>query len=393
MSAVMTDWDWRSALADIAPVLRADGAAGEAGRRLPDTSMKALVDSGFLRAWTPRALGGWELSAGEGVRLFEAVARVDSSAGWIVANCCAIVTASQSLPDESAAEILRDPAAVIVGGLFPPGVAVPVDDGYMISGRWSFVSGCHYGTWQLGAAIILDSDGNPTVAPNGDPALVVFWADGAAGTIVDNWDTLGMRGTGSHDVELNDVFVPHGRTVPFGPIHPGSAFRGPLYAFHNWVAGIEVAAVALGIGDAALGAAIGLASRKTPNFTASAIAERPVAQDRLARARANLDAGRAYLHSAIEDLHVHLDGGGALSPEVALPVQLASCQAVEAASQTVDDVSRVVGSSTFRAGEGFERHVRDINTIARHAFASDARFESAGKILLGQPTDWPFLLQ
>jgi alkylation response protein AidB-like acyl-CoA dehydrogenase len=277
--------------------------------------MKALVGPGFLRAWTPRVFGGWELSASEGVRLFEAIARVDSSAGWIVANCCDIVTASQPLPDEGAAEVLSDPAAVIVGGLFPPGVAVPTDNGYLISGKWNFMSACHHGTWQVGAAVVLDAEGNPTIAPSGEPSLIVFWVEAKDGTIRDNWDTLGMRGTGSHDVELNQVFIPFRRITPLGPIHPGSAFGGSLYGLHTWIAAPTIAVVALGIGSSALDEAIELASRKTPNFTASALAARPVAQDRLARAKARIDASRCYLHCALDDLQAHIAGGGALSRE------------------------------------------------------------------------------
>ncbi|MEA3213858.1 MAG: indole-3-acetate monooxygenase, partial [Acidimicrobiia bacterium] len=259
-------------------------------------------------------------------------------------------------------------------------------------GRFNFVSGCHYGTWQVGAAIILDANGNPVLAPHGEPNLVVFFADAKAGTIHDNWNTLGMRGTGSHDMEMQQVFVPDRRTVMLGPIHPGSAFQGSLYRLHNYLAPPTVAAVALGIARSALQSAIDLAGRKTPNFASSSIAARPVAQDRLARAKARLDAARAYLLCTLDEVQGYFEDGGEFSPEAALPVLLASCHAVDAAVQTVNDVSTVVGTSSFRVGEGFERHVRDINTVSRHAFGSDARFESAGKILLGQPADFAFLL-
>jgi alkylation response protein AidB-like acyl-CoA dehydrogenase len=139
-------------------------------------------------------------------------------------------------------------------------------------------------------------------------------------------------------MEMQQVFVPDRRTVMLGPIHPGSAFQGSLYRLHNYLAPPTVAAVALGIARSALQSAIELAGRKTPNFPSSSIAARPVAQDRLARAKARLDAARAYLLCTLDEVQGYFDDGGEFSPEAALPVLLASCHAVDAAVQRANDV-------------------------------------------------------
>ena len=200
-----------------------------------------------------------------------------------------------------------------------------------------------------------------------------------------------MRGTGSCDMKLTDVFIPERRTFILGPFdNPGSAYRGPLYAFRLWLAGPPIASVALGIARAALDDFIELAGRKTPSYTQVALGDRSTIQDRVARATAMLEASRAYLYRALDDAWDHLQTGARISPEHGIPVQLASCHAVETAGRAVDLVHASVGTTGIRNEHRFQQYFRDVHTVSKHAFGSPDRFESVGKLLLGKASDWAF---
>jgi alkylation response protein AidB-like acyl-CoA dehydrogenase len=209
--------------------------------------------------------------------------------------------------------------------------------------------------------------------------------------VVDHWDTLGMRGTGSHDVRVSDLFVPARRTYVVGPfVAPGSAFTGPLYKFHMWLGAPALAAVALGVAQAAVDELTRHAQDKTPSYTAQPHAVRPFVPDHVARAAAEVGAGEAYLHRALQDAYRHFESGGAPDLLVLVPVQLAACHAMDAANRAVDLLQAVAGTSGIRAEFPLERHFRDVHTIAQHTLASAARYESVGQLLLGKQSDWRF---
>ena len=122
----------------------------------------------------------------------------------------------------------------MAGGFFPPRRAVPVEGGYRLSGRCTFNSNCHAATWILGLAHVYD-DGVERLDENGEPVTLMTLFPREKAEIIDNWDTLGMRGTGSHDVNVDDVFVPAERAVPFKPLEqPSPAYSGPWHRLTIW---------------------------------------------------------------------------------------------------------------------------------------------------------------
>jgi indole-3-acetate monooxygenase len=228
-------------LGELAPHIREAGARAEADRDLPADVIDALRERGFFRIWTPRAYGGLELHPTSAVQVFEELAYLDSAAAWVVANCAVITSFCQVLPPAGTEELFQSPDRLICGGWFPPGTARRVPGGYQVDGRWSFGSGVRHADWLTGMAVALE-DGQPVPGPDGRPTLVLGFFPPAGAEVLDNWDTLGMRGTGSHDVCLADRFVPEHRTALVAPWAPeDAAFAGPLYRFHMWLAGPESA--------------------------------------------------------------------------------------------------------------------------------------------------------
>jgi indole-3-acetate monooxygenase len=376
---------------ELAPQLQAWGDDAETRRDLLPEAVASLRAGGFFRIWRPAALGGLELRPTEGLELFERLAGIDSASAWLVANASVITTFFQVFPDEGLDEIFAAPDTVLAGGWFPPGLARPTDGGYRVSGQWAFASGCRHADWLTGMAVVLGRDDQPEVAPDGSPRLLLFTMPASDADIVDNWDTLGMRGTGSHDIRVADAFVPERRTFPVGPFgSPGSAFTGPLYKFHMWLGGAEIGAVALGVARAALDDFTAHTSARVPSYTTRAVADRAVAQDHVGRAAALVGAGRAYVHVAVDEAYRYFESGGSYDPTRLIPVQLAACHAVEAASRAVDLLHAVAGTSGIRAEYRLERHLRDIHTIEQHTLAAAARYESTGQLLLGKQSDWMF---
>jgi alkylation response protein AidB-like acyl-CoA dehydrogenase len=379
------------ALHDLSPQLREAGARGEADRNLPADVIDLLRAHGFFRLWTPHAYGGLELHPTTGMRLFEELAALDSAAAWVVANCAVITTFCQVLPTTGTDELFSEPDRLVCGGWFPFGAARPVDGGYRLEGRWQFGSGVRHADWLTASAVVLGEDGQPVPGPDGRPTLLLAFFEPGAAQVVDNWDTLGMRGTGSHDVVVADAFVPARRTSvirPWDPEAPG--FQGPLYRFHMWLGAAVIAAVALGVARAAVDELTTLAQQKTPSYTERALAEQPLVQDHVARATAAVGAGRAYLHHVLDELFARFAAGEVGNPTMLAPVQLAACHAVDASIRAVDLVLEVSGTSGLRCAGRLERHLRDVRTITQHTLSSAARWTSVGQLLLGRQSDWMF---
>lgn len=378
-------------VAKVEPVLRKYAAQAEAERRLAPEAIAALHDAGVFRSLLPKAYGGLEMDPLSALRLFEAIAHIDSAAGWISANQSGVSTLPMLFSAACGDELFAQPRTLLAGGWFPPGRAEPVQDGYRVSGQWAFGSGSNYAGWFTGQALVFEND-VPKLGPDGNPLPLIVWVRASETQVLDNWNTLGMRGTGSHDFAVNDIFVPEHRTWAIGPLGPlPPAYSGPLYRVGIWTVGPINAAVALGIARAAVEDAIALAARKTPSYTITGLADRPVVQDRIARAKAAIEAGMSYIERSMQRAYEHtLASGERIGIEQGIPLALAGSYGHEAANQAVDLVHSVVGTSGIRAEQRFQQYFRDVHTVSQHAFSTPSRFESVGKLLLGRETDWAF---
>lgn len=378
----------------IAPVLRENAPLADRECRLPDASVEAMREVGLYRMWVPRSLGGYEIDPVSAFDLVEEIARLDAAAAWNLYMSVTPGIVTMWLPEEGAREIFEDPDARLAGTLFPPLTAVPVDGGYRVSGRAPFVSACHAATW-LGFAATITDDGVPRTTEEGEPVEVLVFLPRAEGRILDNWDVLGMRGTGSHDVVLDDVLVPERRAallVPFGEMPPGPAFQGPLYRMVFWQSTAVQAAVALGIARAAVTELVELAAVKTPAYTGIPLRERPQAQIAVARADGLRCAARAYLREVLAEGYAACVAGRPFDLGHRRAIQSAATHGVEAAATAVRLVHEAAGTSAIRNSRPFAAHFRDVHTITQHAFVSANRYQSVGQLMLGIPPEWPLFV-
>jgi len=374
---------------ELAPLIRKHAQDAERERRLSAPVAKALHDAGLYRLWRPRALGGFELDPISGFRVLEAVARIDSAAGWNLQIASAFDLFGPWF-DEGTARQLFGPDAIVGGALNPPRRAVPAAQGYRVSGRTPFVSGAHQASVFLGLANVVD-DGGPRKGIDGTPVTLLTACRADEASIVPNWNTMGMCGTGSHDVDMADVLLSEQQAVPFLPIRTRtSLYEGPLYRLTIWPAVAAMAPIALGIARAAIDAALLTATAKSPAYTAKALKDRPIVQSDLAQAEAALAASRAYLYHVFEDAWETALSDRPISIELKGRMQLAATHAVFRAAEAVDRIHAVVGASGIREEQPFSRHFRDVHVITQHGFVNASKFESVGQILLGIAPEWPF---
>lgn len=225
------------AIRQIEPVIRTHAADAERERRLPDAVADAMRACGLYRMWRPRAFGGLELDPMTAFQVIEEVSRIDSAAGWVLQLSSAIDAIGPWFADEGAKEIFGQPDTIFAGSFFPYRRAVPVEGGYRVTGQTPFMSGANQAQWFLGLAHIYDGD-TARLAADGAPVTLLTMCPANDAVIVDTWRTLGMRGTGSHDVLMTDVFG-HRAVLRCWPLmksreactegHCTSSLSGPRY--------------------------------------------------------------------------------------------------------------------------------------------------------------------
>ncbi|MGE0384675.1 MAG: acyl-CoA dehydrogenase family protein [Gammaproteobacteria bacterium] len=379
-------------VAAISDVLARGSEQAERACRLTGETVEALRGQGLFAMLAPRALGGMEIEPTSAYAVWEAVGRIDSAAGWNLAQQgSAGFGMSARLPPAGIERLYGAGVPILSGAGAPPCPAVEVDGGFRLSGRVPFVSGCHHADWLFVIAMPV-TGGAPRLDPaTGQPQLRVAFLPRSDARILDSWDTLGMRGTGSADVLLEDLFVPAALVAPLaGPdLHP--AFAGPLFAFHPWQAIHGEAVASLAIAGAAIDRLVTIAHARSASYSQVPLREREYVQLDLGRAVALVDAARAYLHQSAQEAWAVLSDGQSLTMAERLRLQLAACNAAEAGARAVDLVHEAAGSASIRNDQGLARLFRDAHTVTQHATKSTPRYISAGRVMLGLASDAPLL--
>jgi alkylation response protein AidB-like acyl-CoA dehydrogenase len=369
------------AVAALAPQIEAAADENERNRRLSVPLVGAMARAGLFRLWRPRSFGGEESDPITVLRVVEAVSRIDGAAGWCVCIAGNTSLPCGHLPKEAAREILGSDPDIVTAGTWPPlGKAVIVDGGYRVTGRWPFASGCHHSASMQAGCRIFDGD-QPRLRSDGTPVVRVVFFPAASCEILDTWYTAGMRGTGSHDFSVTDIFVPTEHTVSFQepPVEPG-----PLYALP--IIGLSAAAISgvtLGIARHAIDILLEVARVKVGLRTQQVISQHAVLQADLGRAEGLLRSARALLYQTLDEIWQVAAAGGTLSIMQRATLLLAATQAARAAIQTVDLMFSAGGSASLYASSRMERCLRDIRTAGQHAAVVPANYEMFGQASLG----------
>ena len=276
----------------IGPLIRDHSEQAERERRLSPPVLAALHETGLLRMYTPRSLGGLEVDPITRTFVSEEISRYDVAAGWTLCNPLDWAHFCARLPDEGPAEIYGNGGDALIAAQFGrPLAAPPVRGGYRIAGRAPFVSNCYDANWFAMAAVVSGGE------DEGTPDMVMVYFPRESGQIIDTWHVLGMRGTGSNDVSVDDVFVPQARTFPMVPeFEPGSHYQGPLYRFPLFgIVATSIPPVMLAMARNTIDEVSALAQGKTPVASSKLLRDRASAQAKVAKAEAILRSGRLLL--------------------------------------------------------------------------------------------------
>jgi alkylation response protein AidB-like acyl-CoA dehydrogenase len=377
------------AAAALRPVIRGYRDEIEREQRLPKALVEQFHAAGFYSLVIPRALGGLQADPLTYLRVVELLAEGAGSVGWNLANNSIGQLVTLGLPDEGVREVFAQGADTVIAGTAVQGggQAVPVDGGYRVTGRWRFGSGCQESSWMLGSFQILDG-AEPRRSPDGTSA---YWRGvfprAEAQVVEGSWDVTGLRGTGSFDWTVEDVFLPERRTM----VHAGvpldnqwSRWPGTTYALPTqaWV-GPHHSAVITGIARAGIDALIELAREKTPRGRTGLLCENPQVQDAIGRADAILNAGRVYRSAMIAELWNAVAAGRETTREQRARCRLAAVYATDSAREAMDLMYRHGGSTSFERESRLAECWRDLHVVAQAVTLAPEWYPIGGRVYLG----------
>jgi alkylation response protein AidB-like acyl-CoA dehydrogenase len=376
--------DWVARARALAPTVEAAAERTERERAVPADVMDALHRSGLFRMLLPRSLGGGEATPLAFMEVLEAIAAGDGSTAWCLGQGLGCSLVAAFLDPEVAHEIFDDPKAVVAWGpTNATAKAVKVDGGYRATGKWRFASGSRRATWLGGHCNVVDGDGKPVLNSHGKSVSRTLMFPISKAKLTDVWQVIGLKGTGSDDYEVTDLFVPDAYTS-WRDSQPDRREHGPLYNIPLLTAyGMGFSGISLGLARAMLDAFVILAEKKVAGGSSAPLRENAVIQAGVARAEGKLRSSRAFLVETIEATWETAKRGEPFPMKQRALLRIAITGAMTQALEIADFAYQAAGTNAIFEKGPFERRFRDIHTVSQQGQAHVANFEFAGKALLG----------
>ena len=336
--------------------------------------IQKLKQLGVYRAFVPKRFGGDEISPRQFCELIERLSMADGSVGW-VASFGMSPAYLGSLPEATLKELYKDsPDIVFAGGIFPPQSAELVDDCFMVNGRWKFSSGCK-GADIVGVGIAPKKD-NET---QGLPRMAVLPAHKAK--IEMTWDTVGLKGTGSHDLVVENVSVPEAWTFVRGE---PSKLTEPFFKYPSLSLATQVlTVVGIGVAAAALDEFKKLAPGKASITGGAEIANRPVTQYEFSQAQAEFLAARNWFYQTMDVVWNEILAGRQPAAQQISDMRLSCTHAARVSARVARKMQMLAGMTAIYTNNPFSRFVNDTNVVTQHAFMGDNTLQNAGAMSFG----------
>jgi 3-hydroxy-9,10-secoandrosta-1,3,5(10)-triene-9,17-dione monooxygenase len=371
------------------PLLREHADAQEQATRMIAPIEQALHDSGLFRYQQPKMFGGMELDLTAIVELVEILGRGDASTAWAFANLASHHRQLALWDIRAQQEVWgENPDALIASGIaYVQGRGTRVDGGLRLSGEWGFSSGVEVSQWNMLYCVVREGP-----APDSPPvdwcACLVPATDYQ---IVDDWQTLGMRGTGSRTVRAQDIFVPEHRVVSMHVARAGHRFPGldhhpnPLYRVPTpAMGGHSIAGAMLGNAQAMVDLSIDSVKARSTSYTGAKMRDMPMVQWRVSMAAAKVDAMRGFLRNDCAEALAEVARSGGLSVEQKLRYKRNCAAAMQIAVEAVDSLHEMAGANGIYDRNALQRLFRDAHSAAGHiAFSVDAQLPPWGLVALG----------
>ena len=376
----------REALLDaarsIAPLIRDASDEIEAARQLPTHVVDLLKSIGAFRLIQPRWLGGHDADPVTQIMFIAELAKADTSTAWCVMIGCDGGFVTRELEPDLAREMYSDVEVATCGAAFPPGRAERVEGGYLASGRWPYLSGVTHSAWVQFSCRIVGDD----VDPNGKPEFVRFVVPQGDVTVLDTWKTTGMRGTGSHDVEVQNLFVPDERSLP--PRLPRRSVLGDPLRHPAWLLPKHLG-VPLGLIEAAHEEVVEIALDRVA--VRGALKDDALTQSTLGETAARIGACRAYALSAADAAWREVCETGEMSDLNRTQLRLAITFVHRESVKIMEQLYSIAGSaSLYTERSNLDRRLHDMHAMNQHVVLGASNYAVAGRVLLGLDPQAPF---
>jgi 3-hydroxy-9,10-secoandrosta-1,3,5(10)-triene-9,17-dione monooxygenase len=359
---------------ELLPALRERTQETEDARVISAESIKALTETGFFRLLQPAVFGGLEADPITFYSAVRLIASACGSTGWVASVLGVHPWHLGLFTAEAQQEVWgTDQATRISSSYAPTGKAVPTDGGHRVSGRWSFSSGCDHASWVFLGQIVTDAENRPVdfrtfLLPRSDYA------------IEDVWDTVGLRGTGSNDIVVSDVFVPEHRSLSFIDVSklvvPGQQLNGgPLYKLpYGSVFPYSITTPVIGMATGAYEAHVAYTrDRVRVAYAGQKAAQDPHAQVRVAEAAAEIDGAWLALERNFTELMGYARSGQPIPLEVRLRVRRDQVRGTGQSIRAVDKLFENSGGRALKTGTPIQRFWRDAHAGRVHAINDPER--------------------
>ncbi len=370
-------------------LVQAEAAESERMRTLTPGIVNEMWASGLMSSFNPVAAGGVEPSFTEMIETWIEMAWQDGSFGWIgIANLPSSFAAAAYLPDDGFAEVFtaHDNRVTMGGQFFPNGQGTAVDGGYLLNGSWSFGSGTGHSEYVAAGFFPMDN-GEMRWVSEGLPDMQVAVLPRAEINFKDGWHVQGLKGTGSYDYSVENVFVPKSRTFGLFVREP---HRGASPATRMGMMPVTAAghaSWALGVAKSMLDDVAELARTKVRMGDDGALANRATFQRGLSHHKAMWQAAHLLVLDAFGVAERQVLEDGALTPTMRADLRVAATYATEASREVVQWAHLAAGTSAIREGTRLERAFRDLYTGTQHVFIGEKTYMDAARIHLGLVDD------
>jgi len=365
------------------PVIVANRERIEAECQLPPSLATEMAAKGLFGLYVPKELGGPETDPITAFHVVEEIARADGSAGWCVFNGAAVSSAVARLSPKAAKEVFGDPPVVLASGSARAGgTARIVDGGYIVSGRWNFLSGIDHSVGLFLACRVVDGNG-PALNPDGSPQGCSVALPVSQGKVLHTWTTMGMRGTASHDAEFHEVFVPFDHTYARGaPSHYAGALYTPPQSsiVFGWTLS---AANTLGMARGAMDTFVDLATDSGSTDSPTLLRDRQHIKAAVGECEAMIDSARRYVLDTAGAMWEAQASGDPALPELSMRTRLAITHAIRQSIAVADKLFNAAGTNSIHRSVGLERYFRDLHVHGQHISGLPLNFEFGGAMLMG----------
>ncbi|MEV6912243.1 acyl-CoA dehydrogenase family protein [Amycolatopsis sp. NPDC051071] len=366
-------------VAELAPALKKHSNWQEQNRRVHEESIEALADAGVFKLRRPKRYGGYEADTRTLVDVATEIGRADGSAAWVASVYWIPTWMACQFPEAVQDEVFATPDVRVCGTLSPSAMAAPADGGVVVNGKWGFISGALHAQWQEIIAIF--------VPPEGEPYPIMALVPISDLLIVDDWDTSGLRGTGSVSTVAQDVFIPAERVLPLQAVLEGqgaasaSIYRAPLLPVASASSVGTLVGMAKGAQDTFLKR---LPDRKITYTAYASQREAPITHHQVAESALKIDEAEFHAHRVSTLVDRKTADGTPWKLEERAVARADLGAVVRLAKEGIDILAGASGGSSVYHGIPIQRIARDVAAVNLHALMHpNTNNELYGRVLCG----------